>query len=171
MAVTDDPNPTFRTQGCRMTTVLVIEDDADNLRLMIDVLARAGYAARSARDGRDLPALAGTAAAVILDVSLPGVSGLELCRTLRADPATAALPVLLVSAHAGEGAVQAGLAAGADGYLVKPFSPSQLVTELGQLLDPTAAARAASASLRSGYRSGSRLLAAGRLTVAPARSA
>jgi CheY-like chemotaxis protein len=154
-----------------MTNVLVIEDDADNLRLMIDVLARAGYTGQPARDGRDLHALARTAAAVILDVALPGVSGLELCRTLRADPATAALPVLLVSAHATGGAVQAGLAAGADRYLVKPFSPSQLVTELGQLLDSSVPVRAASASLRASYRTGTRLLASARLAAASARSA
>lgn len=142
-------------------TVLVVEDDADNRQLLVEVLRRAGFATTSTGDGQHALDLARTAHAVLLDVSLPGRSGLDVCQQLRADPATAALPVVLVSGHAVDRHVQAGLAAGADRYLVKPFSPAELVADLRRLLDPaTAAATAADRVRYAAYRSGARLLVA-----------
>jgi DNA-binding response OmpR family regulator len=144
-----------------MPTVLVVEDDQDNRQLLVEALHRAGFATRSTGDGRSAAGLARTAHAVLLDVSLPGWSGLDVCRQLRADPATAGLPVVLVSGHGVDQQVRAGLAAGADRYLVKPFSPAELVAELRRLLDPAAVASAASERARyATYRSGARLLAA-----------
>jgi len=144
-----------------MTNILIVEDDADIRQLLVDVLGRAGFAPRALDDGTHVQRYAREADAVILDVSLPGRSGLDACRSLRADPATARLPVLLLSGYTTDEQIRAGLAAGADAYLVKPFSPAGLVAQLRHLVDPSAAstaALAAVASLQGAYRSGARLL-------------
>jgi DNA-binding response OmpR family regulator len=69
----------------------------------------------------------------VLDVSMPGATGLEVCTALRADPATAGVPVLLLSAGATPDDVARGLAAGADAYLAKPFSVAGLVARVREL--------------------------------------
>ncbi len=119
-----------------MTAVLVVDDDADIRDLVAFKLAQAGYEVDRAADG------AGALAAVarrrpdlaILDVTMPGMSGIDLCRSLRADPETASVLVLLLTARAQERDVEAGFAAGADDYVVKPFSPRELVSRVEALL-------------------------------------
>jgi DNA-binding response OmpR family regulator len=122
-----------------VTTVLVADDDADICDLLCFKLEQAGYAVRVAADGPTaLAAVAsGDIDVALLDVMMPGASGLEVCRQLRADPITASLPVIMVTARASERDVQAGFAYGADDYLVKPFSPRELTRRLAAVLQRT----------------------------------
>ncbi len=113
-------------------TVLVVEDDQPNRMLLTRLLERAGYHAVTATDGP-----AGLAAAfeidpdiLLLDVGLPGMDGLEICRRLRADPRTVALPVVLLTGRTSVEDVVAGLDAGADDFLAKPFHEAELLARL-----------------------------------------
>ena len=117
--------------------VLVVDDD-DDVRNMTRVsLSFEGFDVRAVADGA--AALAAVRAdppdAVVLDVMMPGIDGLEVLRTLRADPAFADLPVLLLSAKAGAVAERDGWAAGATAYLTKPFTATALAAMLRVLLD------------------------------------
>jgi len=111
--------------------VLVVEDDPDMRRYILDLL-RPHWSVEGCADGRQalaavqerLPDL------VLADVMLPSMDGFELLRRLRASPRTARVPVILLSARAGGEATLEGLAAGADDYLVKPFSPPELLARL-----------------------------------------
>jgi DNA-binding response OmpR family regulator len=117
-------------------TVLVA-DDEDDIRALVCLAVRraGGTVAAEAADGShaltaarsDPPDLA------VLDVSMPGATGLEVCAALRADPATAAVRILLLSAGASPDDVASGLAAGADAYLAKPFSVAGLVARVREL--------------------------------------
>lgn len=119
-----------------MATVLLAEDDADIQFLVTFKLRREGYQVREFGDG--LSALADARAhppdLALLDIMMPGMTGLEVCRELRKDPATANIPVILLTALAQEADVTAGLAAGADDYVVKPFSPRELITHVNAIL-------------------------------------
>jgi len=119
-----------------MATVLLAEDDADIRFLVTLKLTQAGYQLRAFSDGLSALADAREHAPdlAILDVMMPGMSGLEVCRELRKDPATADIPVILLTALAHEAAIMAGDAAGADDYIVKPFSPRDLAMRVGALL-------------------------------------
>ncbi|MCV2491600.1 response regulator [Geodermatophilus sp. YIM 151500] len=110
---------------------VLVADDEDDVRGLVDLaVGRAGCTlVASVADG---PAALATARAqrpdlAVLDVSMPGSTGLEVCTALRADPATAGVRVLLLSAGASPDDVARGLAAGADAYLAKPFSVAELV--------------------------------------------
>ena len=116
--------------------VLVADDEEDIRRLVSLAVRKAGCTlTASVADGTtaldrarsDAPDLA------VLDVSMPGATGLEVCAALRADAATAAIRVLLLSAGASSADVARGLAAGADAYLAKPFSVADLVARLREL--------------------------------------
>lgn len=76
---------------------------------------------------------------VVCDVSMPGVDGLEVCRQLKADQGTCAIPVILLTAHGGPKARAAGESAGCDAYLTKPFSPLQLIDLIRELGAATSA--------------------------------
>jgi len=119
-----------------MATVLLAEDDADIRFLVIFKLTQAGYQIRVFGDG--LSALADAREhppdLAILDVMMPGMSGLEVCRELRKDPATARIPVIILTALAQEADIAAGFAAGADDYIVKPFSPREFVMRVNAAL-------------------------------------
>jgi PAS domain S-box-containing protein len=108
-------------------TVLVVDDNAD-LRLMLERVLSPHWRVRVAVDGRE--ALAAVAAEqpdlVLTDVMMPDLDGFALLDALRRDPGTANIPVIMLSARAGEGAAVDGLGAGADDYLVKPFSSQEL---------------------------------------------
>jgi DNA-binding response OmpR family regulator len=120
----------------RPARLLVIEDDDDIRALFSATLRRAGYAPRLVSSGRQaldeadelVPDL------VISDVSLPGLSGLDVCRALKAEPRTASTIVLLVSALSTEQDREAGLRAGADDYLTKPIRPAVLLERVRSLL-------------------------------------
>ncbi|PPK68568.1 SpoIIE family protein phosphatase [Actinokineospora auranticolor] len=110
-------------------TVLVADDNADMREYLVRLLAGAGYETRTAVDGeRALAAIRATPPdLVVSDVMMPGLDGLTLVAALRGDPRTAAVPVLLLSARAGQEASIEGLRAGADDYLVKPFAAAELL--------------------------------------------
>jgi len=114
-------------------TVVIADDDPDIRRLVTISAMRAGLEVLvDVGDGdrawemieRHVPDLA------ILDVSMPGLTGLDVCRLVRNDPALTEVRVLLISAAADEASVQAGLDAGAIDYLSKPFSPRELAARL-----------------------------------------
>jgi two-component system phosphate regulon response regulator PhoB len=110
-------------------SVLVVEDDGDIRDLLSFRLSRAGFSVHEASDGES--GLAAVAAirpdVVLLDWMMPGMDGLEVCRRLRADPDTAAIPVVLLTARARDLDVERGLAAGVDAYIAKPFTPAELL--------------------------------------------
>jgi DNA-binding response OmpR family regulator len=117
-------------------TVLVADDEDDIRALVCLAVRRAGCAvAAEAADGAQAltAALSDPPDLAVLDVSMPGATGLEVCAALRADPATAAVRVLLLSAGASADDVATGLAAGADDYLAKPFSVAGLVARVREL--------------------------------------
>jgi len=120
--------------------VLIAEDEDAILASLEFVVRGAGHEVRSARDGEEaLRALAWRPDLVLLDVMLPRASGLEVCAAIRADPRLAGTRVLMLSARGASGDVARGLAAGADGYVVKPFSTRELAERLRLLLGPGAA--------------------------------
>lgn len=112
-----------------MTRVVAADDDPDILLLVRISLERAGFEVECVADGdAALQALQRAPADLaVLDVSMPRMDGLEVTRRLRADPATAALPILLLTAAVQPAAVEAGAAAGADAHVGKPFSPADLM--------------------------------------------
>jgi DNA-binding response OmpR family regulator len=117
-------------------TVLIADDDADHRELITLALARLGHDVVEAADAESAQRAvdAGGIDAVLLDVRMPGASGIELCRRLRAEPATAHLPIMLVSADVNNHRILAGLDAGADDYLTKPYHRFELNERVEQLL-------------------------------------
>lgn len=134
--------------------VLVIEDDPSALRFSAYALEQEGYQVLTAANGvkglkmaqEEEPDL------VVLDVMLPGMDGFELCHRLRNDPATARLPILMLSVKGRESDSNMGLAVGADDYLTKPIGPAELVTSVRRLLEGKGAA-----SMEGGHRISQRL--------------
>jgi two-component system alkaline phosphatase synthesis response regulator PhoP len=116
--------------------ILVAEDDRDIADLIAHYFSRAGWRAHITETGDE--ALASVrrnpADLVILDVMLPGLSGLEVCRALRADKTTAAIPIIMLTARAEESDRIIGLEIGADDYISKPFSPNELVARVRALM-------------------------------------
>jgi len=116
--------------------VLVVEDEPDIRRLVVLHLERDGFRCRTATTGSD--ALREVKAAVpdlvILDLMLPGVDGLEVCRQLRRDASTAAVPIIMLTAKSDEIDRIVGLEIGADDYVGKPFSPKELVARVRAVL-------------------------------------
>jgi CheY-like chemotaxis protein len=115
--------------------VLVADDDEDILALLVLRLERAGYEVVVAHDGRE--ALAAAEAQpidlAVIDVMMPELDGHEVVRRLRARPATAGIPILVLTAAAQEHVAEASAAAGADAHMRKPFSPKELVARLEEL--------------------------------------
>jgi len=119
-----------------MASVLLAEDDAD-IRLLVTLkLERAGHQVRAFGDGaaaladaRDHPP-----DLAVLDVLMPGMTGLEVCKQLRSHAATADVPIILLTARAQQADVTAGLEAGANDYVAKPFSPRDLASRINAWL-------------------------------------
>jgi two-component system, OmpR family, response regulator MtrA len=120
------------------TTPLIVcaDDDADIRELVTFVLGSSGYRVVFAADGTEAFRLAESwrPALMILDVSMPGLDGLELTRRLRAGEGTSEIPVVLLTARTQEADVQRGYDAGADAYITKPFSLDELSREVQRLL-------------------------------------
>jgi DNA-binding response OmpR family regulator len=116
--------------------VLVIDDEPDQIKLLEYNLSREGYRVVSARDGEGGLATARREhpAVVILDVMMPGLDGWEVVKRLRADPLTAAVPVLMLTAKAEETDRVLGLELGADDYVVKPFSVREVMARVKALI-------------------------------------
>ncbi len=117
--------------------ILIVDDEALTLQLLGLSLERAGYTITVARDAGEAmkKVVAGAPDLFILDVMLPGVSGLELCAQLRARPETKAVPILMLSAKGEVGDKIAGLKAGADEYVVKPIDIRELIARVESLLE------------------------------------
>ena len=132
--------------------ILVVDDEPDTVDLISFNLRQAGFEVAAAEDGatalrkaRDLlPAL------VILDLMLPELSGLEVCKLLRRDPATASIPILMLTAKAAEVDRVLGLELGADDYVTKPFSPRELILRVKALLRRGGAPEQGKEQLRAG---------------------
>jgi DNA-binding response OmpR family regulator len=116
--------------------ILVAEDDRDIADLIVHYLQKAGWRALVAVSGSDALTMAREQSfdAAILDVMLPGINGLDVCRALRSAPATAELPIIIVTARAEETDRITGLEIGADDYVAKPFSPNELVARIRALM-------------------------------------
>jgi len=118
------------------TRIVVADDDQDILDLVVFKLTQAGYDPVAVGDGvaalaaieADLPRLA------ILDVMMPGLSGMDVLRKVRANEATKDLDIILLTARSRDSDVDAGFAIGASDYVVKPFSPRELVHRVNALL-------------------------------------
>ena len=112
--------------------VLIVEDEAPLVTLLRYNLEKEGFAVCSAGDGEEalLQIAENKPDAVLLDWMLPLVSGLEVCRQIRRSPSSRALPIILLTARGEEADRVRGLDSGADDYIVKPFSPSELVARL-----------------------------------------
>lgn len=132
--------------------ILIVEDDQDIAGLVAHHLAKAGYTSEIlaagtevlARVRRDPPDL------VVLDLMLPGLSGLEICRSMRADPSVSGVPIIMLTARTEETDRIVGLEIGSDDYVTKPFSPKELVARIGAVLRRTSRGRAGGAPLRFG---------------------
>ncbi len=116
--------------------ILVIDDEADLIELVRYNLEKEGFEVSAARDGE-----AGLAAAlrdspdvVVIDLMLPGIDGLEVCRSLRADDRTAHIPIIMLTAKNAESDRVVGLEMGADDYVTKPFSPRELAARVKAVL-------------------------------------
>src|SRR5690349_7807512 len=116
--------------------ILVVDDEPDALEVLGYKLREAGFTPILATDG--LKALAAVRAErpdlVVLDLMLPELDGLEVCKLMRRDPATAGIPVLMLTAKAAEMDRVVGLELGADDYVTKPYSPRELVLRIRKLL-------------------------------------
>jgi CheY-like chemotaxis protein len=120
----------------RRPLALIADDDADILWLISLTLERDGYEVVTAKDG---PAalesvLDRVPHLVVLDLMMPGIDGCEVTRRLRAEEATRDVPIMIVTALAEESQAAKALAAGADAYLSKPFSPRELLAKTASLL-------------------------------------
>lgn len=130
-----------------MKTVLVVDDDPDIRDLITWKLTQAGYSIISASDGEGaLAAVAGQDEGqvpdlVLLDWMMPSMTGIEVCRAIREDPDRGAVPIILLTAKAQEAEVERGFAAGADDYIVKPFSPREMLSRVEAVMARCEAAR------------------------------
>ncbi|NGX17720.1 response regulator [Wenzhouxiangella sp. XN24] len=120
-----------------MASRVLIADDEANLLISLEyLLQRQGYDVSLARDGDQTMKLIRQQPPdlVILDATMPGQSGFEVCQQVRADPALRHIPIVMLSARARETDIAKGKALGADAYIVKPFSTADLVNQVRQLL-------------------------------------
>jgi DNA-binding response OmpR family regulator len=116
--------------------VLIVEDDPDLVELLSFNLRAAGFAVGTAADGLDaikkarslIPDL------ILLDLMLPELDGFGVCEILRRDPATAGIPIIMVTAMSSQFARLAGMEAGANDFITKPFSPKQLISRVHEIL-------------------------------------
>jgi two-component system alkaline phosphatase synthesis response regulator PhoP len=118
-------------------TILCIEDEADVLALLRHLLTRAGYCVETAATGREGLAKieANPPALILLDLMLPDIDGFALCEILRHRETTAAIPIMLLSGWASSESRNVGLELGALDYVVKPFSPQDLVRRVTRLME------------------------------------
>ena len=116
--------------------VLVVDDEPEALEILGFKLKESGYLPLLAKDGARALQLARDErpALIVLDLMLPEIDGLEVCKVLRRDPATAAIPIIMLTARAAEMDRVIGLELGADDYVTKPFSPRELVLRIKKLL-------------------------------------
>jgi DNA-binding response OmpR family regulator len=117
--------------------ILVVDDEPEAVELVEFNLKQAGFTVVAASDGAEALKKARTLlpSLIVLDLMLPEVDGLEVCKMLRRDPATAAIPIVMLTAKAAEIDRVLGLELGADDYVTKPFSPRELVLRVKNILE------------------------------------
>lgn len=117
-------------------SILVVDDEQDILELVRYNLTREGYAVTCVKTGEDAARSIKTRppALIILDLMLPGISGLEFCKKLRSDAETASIPVIMLTAKTEDIDIVTGLEIGADDYITKPFSPRVLVARVRAII-------------------------------------
>jgi two-component system phosphate regulon response regulator PhoB len=116
--------------------ILVVDDEPEAVELVEFNLKQAGYAVTTAADGAEAlkKARSQTPDLIVLDVMLPEMNGFEICKTLRLEPATVKVPIIMLTAKAAEIDRVLGLELGADDYLTKPFSPRELLLRIKKIL-------------------------------------
>ena len=116
--------------------IVVIEDEVDILEVINYNLSKEGFDVCSALDGEEGLALIKKEVPdlVLLDLMLPGLDGIEICRTLKADHSTRSIPIIMVTAKGEESDIVLGLGMGADDYVVKPFRPRELMARIRSVL-------------------------------------
>jgi CheY-like chemotaxis protein len=119
-----------------MAKILIVDDEQDIRDLLTFTLRFAGHEVIVAGDGEEAFQLARQEKPelVLLDVRMPKMNGYEACRHIKADPALKHIPVVFVSAWGQESEVKLGLAAGAAGYVVKPFEPNMIILKIAELV-------------------------------------
>jgi DNA-binding response OmpR family regulator len=134
------------------TKILVVDDEPDALEVLGFKLKEAGYLPIFAKDGSRALALARDERPdlIVLDLMLPEVDGLEVCKILRRDPTTSTIPIIMLTARAAEMDRVLGLELGADDYVTKPFSPRELVIRIKKLLSRAHSADEPTAHLNIG---------------------
>jgi DNA-binding response OmpR family regulator len=122
--------------GEPVRTALVADDDPDVRELVTFKLEQAGFHVTAVADGvHALEAIAESLPSIaLIDVMMPGLSGIDVVRELRRDPVTRSLPIVLLTAKAQEHDIEAGFATGADDYVAKPFSPRELLSRVTALM-------------------------------------
>ena len=121
-----------------MYKILSVEDDLGLQAMLRTVLESAGYEFRRCLDGRGVvpAALAEKPDLILLDIGLPDITGIEVCRALKAEPETRHIPVLMVTGQAHEVATRVkGLDMGADDYMLKPIDPNVLIARIDAILN------------------------------------
>ena len=116
--------------------ILIVDDEEDILELIGYNLTRDGYRVSTAMTGEQAlhSARQGRPDLILLDLMLPGIDGLEVCRRLQSDPLTRAIPIIMVTAKGEDADIVTGLELGADDYIVKPFSPRVLLARVRAVL-------------------------------------
>lgn len=134
-----------RSNPVKHEKIVIIEDESDILEMIAYNLKREGYEVLTSQDGEDgLEQIERSAPdLVVLDLMLPTIDGIEICRRLKSDLVTRTIPVVMVTAKGEESDIVLGLGVGADDYVIKPFSPKELIARVkavlrrGQLKDTT----------------------------------
>ncbi|MDY7077791.1 MAG: hybrid sensor histidine kinase/response regulator [Chloroflexota bacterium] len=129
------PDPKMHKDNSKRT-VLIADDERQIVDAISATLGRQGLETIAAYEGEQALALAHSLHPdlILLDVMMPGKSGIEVCATLKTDPSTASIPVIFITAQAEQIDRMVGIAAGADEYLTKPFSPTELITLVNKVL-------------------------------------
>ena len=116
--------------------ILIVEDEKDIVKMLEYNLRKEGYSTLSIRNGEDAVNIVNKEhpALVLLDLMLPGIDGLEVCKALKGDRKTASIPVIMLTAKSQESDKIVGLELGADDYVTKPFSPRELIARIRAVL-------------------------------------
>lgn len=121
--------------GREQQTILVVDDSPAGRYAVARMLRAAGFNTKEAPSGAEALVLAASASAAVLDVHLPDIHGLEVCRLLRKNPATASIPIVHISGvYVSQEDGERGRGAGADAYFIAPVSPEELTVTLDKLL-------------------------------------
>lgn len=120
-----------------MTKILIAEDEPDIRELITLTLQFGGYDVVSAKDGAEAvdAAKSDSFDLILMDVRMPRMTGYEACRILRSSDDTKGIPIIFLSAKGQESEVKAGLDAGADDYILKPFAPDMLTRKIQEVLN------------------------------------